>query len=249
MTSSVTTATSIATSSSSTTSPPEPPSPPPCDADVPNATLDALVIPDGFNAADAVAGDTVELALALPKPGPWGAYRYVRACAKWTVTPAALATVDTHGRVVIGAGAAGKTLTVTAQLANGRVLTTTIAVTKADLAPLVGNWKEDARQTCGGTQWITPEKAIRELHVGANGTFTVTWTPFESYVDYEGTFTWDASTGAMTLKPTKVNYLPSDVVAKGTATIEGGKLVLRGLWLGSAKGATEKPPCAQRFQK
>jgi hypothetical protein len=228
----------------------EPPAPP-CDANVPKATLDALLIANGFNSADVVAGDTLNLELATRGPGPWNPFHYVRACAKWSVAPAGLATVDDNGEVVIGAGAAGKTITVSAKFANGRVVSTTIAVTKAEMAALVGNWKEDARQACGSAQWVAPqkEKAIRELHVSANGTFTVTWMPFESYVDYRGTFTWDASTGAMSLSPAKVNYLPADVVAKGTAKIEGGKLVLRGLWLGSAKGLAETAACAQRFQK
>jgi hypothetical protein len=241
------TTTATTTAAATTTTAPEPETP--CETDVPASTLDKVVIARGFNQADVVAGDALDLRLATPGPGSYDPFHWVYACAKWSVSPPELATIDAKGHVVFGAMAAGKSVTVSATLGNGRVVSTTFEVTKASMASIVGNWSEDARQACGTSTWIKPDKPIRELHIDASGEYTVTWTPFESYVDYVGKLTYDPATGATTMVPSKLNYLPPDVTTKGTAKIEGGQLVLRGIWLGSANGATEKPACAQRFKK
>jgi hypothetical protein len=235
-------------SSSSTSAAPEPT----CTNEIPADAKSPVVITSEFFEPDFVPGDARDLQLGVRNPpGPFSFYRHLDLCATWTVAPPGLATIDDHGHLVIGAAAAGKTLIVTAKLAGGYETTRSLDVAPADVAPLVGNWHEDGRQGCGSTTWELPSQPqkIGELHVTAAGHFAVTWTPFETYVDYTGTYTYDAKSSVLVLKVDGGNYVPKDIRPKGTAKVEEGKLVLRGIWLGSNPEGGGPPACAQRFEK
>ena len=58
------------------------------------------------------------------------------------------------------------------------------------------------------------------------GTFDVTYQPFETYVDYWGSYRFDAATGKLDLKVEGGNFVPSDIRLNGTARRENGKLQL-----------------------
>lgn len=221
----------------------KPPQAPPCSADAPPEVKGRkLAIGKNFLQSDVVPCDVRDLWIAA------GDER-VAVCAKWSVEPAGLATIDKDGRLSVSAGAGGRTLFVTAQLTNDETLSTTITVADASVAPLVGNWHEESRLSCDSKLWLAPPEPIRELHVSASGGFSVTWTPLESYVDYSGDYTYDGNTGALKLANLDGNYVPKDVVTKGTARIENGKLVLSGIWLGTKKGGGETRACGHRFAK
>jgi hypothetical protein len=69
----------------------------------------------------------------------------------------------------------------------------------------------------------------------ADGTFTVTWFPFEVYKDYWGTYTFGLEQGTLTLTIDTGNYIPEEFDGEGTFTFEeGGRLVLRDIWLGAS---------------
>jgi hypothetical protein len=114
---------------------------------------------------------------------------------------------------------------------------------------LVGTWKEDVQLDCNTLDEIRPSDMIRELEFRADGTFAVTWQPFEVYHDYSGTYLYDSKSRSLTLNPTTSNYMPSPTDFSGTAEIDAqGRLVLYDMWLGAPPGATSiKPNCGHRF--
>jgi hypothetical protein len=78
-------------------------------------------------------------------------------------------------------------------------------------APTLGGKWAQVRDACNG-------HAIGEVIFRPDGSFAVTWAPFETYVDYWGTYRFDAGTGDLTLAPDGGNFVPADV-AGGHALI------------------------------
>ena len=68
---------------------------------------------------------------------------------------------------------------------------------------LAGKWSQ-VREACNG-------HAIGEVIFRPDGTFAVTWAPFETYVDYWGTYRFDPGTGELALTPDGGNFVPADV--------------------------------------
>ena len=69
------------------------------------------------------------------------------------------------------------------------------------------------------TTWcrqVPAERSIGELEFRADGTFSVTWVPFETYRDYWGRYTLDLRTGRLNLQVETGNYVPPDVDGDGT---------------------------------
>jgi hypothetical protein len=126
------------------------------------------------------------------------------------------------------------------------------AVARVDTSALVGRWRESAWTYCTPPVAITQEQTdpnIEELEFRRDGTFTVTWTPFESYRDYWGTWTHDAASGALALTIDRGNYVPADFAGTGTATLEGGRLVLHGIRLGSRLAKNRPAICELTFTR
>jgi hypothetical protein len=200
----------------------------------------------GASSLDLHPGQAIDLALMILST--FAPAVMVPACAAWSAGPPDVATIDAAtGHLVVAKTAAGKTIQVTAVLDGGHTVATDLHVIAAGDRALVGIWREDARQACGKSAWIAPPDPIRELRFRASGDFGVTWLPFETYVDYWGTYRFDPSNGRLDLTSTGGNYQPKDVVLSGTVTIEKDALVLRGIWLGSKRDATEQKACAVRF--
>lgn len=86
---------------------------------------------------------------------------------------------------------------------------------RPDRQPLVGRWSQKAEE-CGGAE------PLRELEFRADGSFAATWYPFETYVDYWGSYTYDPASGMLTLVITGGNALPGDA-SSGTIRLEGDR--------------------------
>lgn len=86
--------------------------------------------------------------------------------------------------------------------------------TSSSQNPLVGYWRQADSDNCAR------RGRVEELIFQADGKFKVTWTPFESYVDYWGTYTFDPASGRLDLSVEDGNYVPGDVTS--------GPLVLAG---------------------
>ncbi|MEW5927151.1 MAG: hypothetical protein AB1941_06695 [Gemmatimonadota bacterium] len=129
----------------------------------------------------------------------------------------------------------------------GREVRTVVRVVDPARSPLVGTWAQTGETPCGGAE-SAPAAPIRELQFRRDGTFGVTWVPFETYRDYWGTYTYDAASGRLRLTVEHGNFVPADLDPDGTAEIEDGVLRLRDMWLGS-RNPTGGPRCGLRFER
>lgn len=96
---------------------------------------------------------------------------------------------------------------------NGHDLSGPVEVFRAADNPLVGMWRQDG-------EGCPADSAIQELVFTGGGDFSVTWTPFEVYKDYWGTYTYDSETGAVHLEVESGNQIPDDIVPDGTVTAD-----------------------------
>lgn len=109
---------------------------------------------------------------------------------------------------------------------------------------------------------MPPADTIEELHFTLTsisldkqltGEFSVTWSPIENYIDYSGTFVGHgAQNGSLSLTVGSTNnYEPDDVDADGNFEHCNDELVLRNIWLGTARNKSPSPipMCGQRFKK
>ncbi|XBQ15785.1 MAG: hypothetical protein ABL308_12610 [Oceanicaulis sp.] len=97
-----------------------------------------------------------------------------------------------------------------------------VNVYDAAAAPLTGRWRQE--DSACAAQGAEP---IRELIFEGDGEFSVTWTPFETYKDYWGRYTYDPASGALTLEPESGNQIPGDI-KNGTVVLseDGATLTL-----------------------
>jgi hypothetical protein len=116
--------------------------------------------------------------------------------------------------------------------------------------PLTGIWKEDVQFACGSGEEVAPERPIRELDFRDDGSFGVTWKPFETYVDYWGTYKYDPAQGTLDLTVDDGNYIPDDLDGSGSLSFdEQGRLILMDMWLGSPSGSAGPANCGHRFTR
>lgn len=120
-------------------------------------------------------------------------------------------------------------------------------------SPLVGFWKETAQIACGTGNDVDPLFPILELKFDERGRFGVTWIPFETFVDYWGTYSYDEAQGTIRLTVDGGNFIPSDFDGIGTFSFDlDGQLVLEDVWLGiqqfSEGPSAITPGCGHRFR-
>ncbi|WP_300395647.1 hypothetical protein [Henriciella sp.] len=96
--------------------------------------------------------------------------------------------------------------------------------------PLVGLWRQ-AGDSC------PPESAVRELVFTGGNEMSVTWTPFEVYKDYWADYQYDPQTGAFSFEVEGGNQIPEDIVAAGTAQVDGDRLVFKDVFFGTPRQA------------
>lgn len=128
-------------------------------------------------------------------------------------------------------------LLLAAFLVSGCTTATTTPSHTAPDSPIMGNWHQ-LEQDCAAP--------IAELLFKTDGTFHVTWTPFETYEDYWGTYRWDAASGQLDLTIDNGNRVPTDVVRTGRATVSGDVLTFNGVSLGSTENGAA---CAAPFHR
>jgi len=187
----------------------------------------------------------------------------VEAAVAWSLQPAtSAASLDPRtGALTIAPSApVGTKLTVAADLTGGgkkRRAEGHVLVIDPLPQPWAGLWTETSRLACaspgkaGGPDPTPADKAplIRDFMLGEDGTFTVTWFPFERYKDYWGTYIVDRKTGAVTFTVTGGNQVPGkEADLNGTLQVEPtGGLVLSDLYLGAPSGSTPPRACGHRF--
>lgn len=132
----------------------------------------------------------------------------------------------------------GVVFRVSAEL-DDRTVETAVRVVDPLRNPLVGTWKQSAGTPCDSTMHVPPaEEGVRELIFRANGSFTVTWFPFESYTDYWGTYAYQGDSGGLSLQVTGGNHVPGNLDPEGIARFPAPReLELVDLSLGSRTGS------------
>ena len=177
----------------------------------------------------------------------------VETCTTWSVDPSDGASIDHEtGSFSVGPGTpGGEVFTVTADVEDGRRLVSIeVYVYTPEDNPLVGIWREEAQLGCEDYEEVAPEERIGELRFGADGTFSVTWHPFEIYRDYWGMYAFDSKRGALDLWGAEGNYVPDDVDGSGSFLMdEQGRLVLKDMWLGAPHGGSGIANCGHRFTR
>ncbi len=175
----------------------------------------------------------------------------VDACATWSVSPGDGVTLDAETGVftVDPATPSGEVFTVTADVEQGRRLVSIeVYVYTLQENPLVGNWIEETQYACDTGEEVTPEEQIRELQFRADGSFSVTWMPFEIYRDYWGSYQYNAEQGTLDLTIVAGNYVPEDMDGSGSWEVDQeGQLVLWDIWLGTPYGGSGMAKCGHRF--
>ncbi|WP_348764088.1 hypothetical protein [Hyphomonas atlantica] len=121
---------------------------------------------------------------------------------------------------------------------NGHGLIGLVDVYRAADNPLVGRWRQDSGS-------CAPGSAVQELVFTGSGDFSVTWTPFEAYKDYWGSYTYDADTGAVSFEIESGNQTPEDVVLEGAAQVSGDELSFDGVSFGTPRNA--ESACRGKF--
>ncbi len=190
-------------------------------------------------------GDTVTLKPV--KIGRWGEMAPLPAsCVKgWSLSDPALARLKGDQLTIAPDAPVGTSLTVSATAA-GQSVSLVLKIEAQGAASLVGYWSEIGSADCP-----TGDPALAELRFKGDGSFTVTWTPFETYVDYHGTYSFDPASGALTLVGEPVNFMPDDTDLSGQARITPeGVLELTGIFFGAPRGGQPGPrDCGLRFKK
>ncbi len=212
--------------------------------------VDKLAISlDGTRSAK--PGDTFRLTLGTAECCSY--IEPLPACAdvSWSLDQGAPAAIDPDtGEVTIDSDAADDAVIVaTANVENGRKLVAVrIYVYTDETDPLFGIWTEDVQFACDDGAELQPSSPIGELDFRADGGVNVTWTPFETYVDYWSDFELDLEAETLALTVIGGNYVPEDIDSEGNFEIdEQGRLVLEDMWLGSPAGSTAPANCGHRF--
>jgi hypothetical protein len=172
-------------------------------------------------------------------------------CETWSLTPEDDgATIDENGLLsVLNSAENGDVFLVEATLGDGRSISQAVHIYTEAGNPLVGTFSEAAQLSCADESELAPEQSIGELRFLADGSFNVTWIPFEVYVDYWGIYEHDVGTGALSLFTTGGNFIPDDVDGEGTFEVDPqGHLLLKDMWLGTPQGGSNTPNCGHRFQ-
>jgi hypothetical protein len=180
-------------------------------------------------------------------------YEPVDTCTVYSVTPTDGASIDPDtGVLTLDADVpSGSVYEVNADVENGRrVVSIEVHVYTDEANPLVGQWHEDSQLACEGGEEIVPEEPILEMVFRADGTFSVTWYPFEVYEDYWGTYTYDPAAGTLTFEVENGNYVPDDLDLSGTFALdEQGQLILGDMWLGTPMDSDAPVGCGHRFSR
>ena len=170
----------------------------------------------------------------------------------WSFSPSSGAKIDRNGLFTVDENTpSGSVFRVTADINNGQATAgIDVYIYRTQDNPLIGTWQEDKWLACSSELLVTPDQLIRELIFRADGTFSVTWQPFEIYTDYFGKYQYDMQNGSLELTIENGNYIPSDVDTSGSFYIDGdNRLILKDLWLGSSRDSSSPAQCGHRFIK
>lgn len=176
-------------------------------------------------------------------------------CPVWSVSPAEGATIDpkTGTFTIDPSTPPGTIFTVSAKVTGRNAYregSVKVHVFTSESNPFVGIWREKKQIECDTGVLITPTHTIGEIRFQANGQFSVTWFPFEVYIDYWGTCTYDLEAGELIFNVEGGNFIPNDIDGAGSFYFnEKGQLILENNWLGSNQHAPNPVACGHLISR
>jgi hypothetical protein len=152
-----------------------------------------------------------------------------RCVSGWSVSGPARLSADRATLTIDPQAPAGSEVAVTFRYRDEPVVAR-LRVVARDAVVLTGTRSQKSAEGCEGAE------PVRELEFTPGDGFSVTFSPFETYKDYWGSYTFDPATGAIRLTVKGGNFVPPDLDLDGQAELSQGRLTLRGLNLGSRSG-------------
>lgn len=154
----------------------------------------------------------------------------LRCTSAWSVTGPATLSADRTSVAIAPDAPPGSMVTV-AFRHNGAPVEARFKVVAKDEIVLTGRYSQQGLEGCA------PAEPVGELEFRPENRFSVTFTPFETYQDYWGTYSFDPATKQLRLKTEGGNFIPSNLDPEGEADLAGGRLRLKDIFLGSRDGA------------
>ncbi|MDP1736819.1 MAG: hypothetical protein Q8L23_05205 [Caulobacter sp.] len=197
-----------------------------------------------------VARQGAALAVSVVSRGPeapWGRPIPVACLKRLTVSAPAVATLSAENtRLTIAETAAPGAKASLSAVIDGKTVTVEFIVVAREALVLTGYWREVGDAGCPAG-----DPPMRELRFLANGRFEATWTPFESYVDFWGTYSFDPAARAISFAPDGGNNVPQGADLDGRAELGAdGLLRLSGIDFKSPRpdAASRPAGCPMIFQ-
>jgi hypothetical protein len=163
----------------------------------------------------------------------------LRCTSGWSVAGPAKLSADRKSVVIAADAPAGATVSVRFSH-GGKPVEKGFRVVAKDEIVLTGRYSQRSLEGC------TAHEPVRELELKPENRFSVTFLPFETYQDYWGSYSFDPATKRIRLTVDGGNFVPSNLDLEGEAELEGGRLRLRDLFLGSRDGGP-RSGCTYRF--
>ncbi|WP_109807473.1 hypothetical protein [Sphingosinithalassobacter portus] len=150
---------------------------------------------------------------------------------RWEVSDPAMADVDPETRQlhIHDDAVPGTRITISYTNLQDRRSSASVLIVGAEEKVLTGARRQSGLENCAAG------RSIGEMVFRDDGSFSVTYQPFESYQDYWGRYIYDPVTGALAMTVTGGNLIPEPLDLWGSAYFNAdGKLVLDGVFLGAA---------------
>jgi hypothetical protein len=173
-------------------------------------------------------------------------WKEVKARVTWSVEPSTGAHIDpiTGDFQVDKSTPPGSVFEIKANVEDGRrILSLKVYVYTPATHTLGGIWEQRAEIACKTGEVRTAKRPIRELEFYADGTFSVTWAPFETYIDYWGTYSYDRKKGKIKFTVEGGNHIPSGIDGEGILKLKDGDLILKEVWLGAGDEGHKGDAC------
>jgi hypothetical protein len=103
----------------------------------------------------------------------------------------------------------------------------------------VGTWLE-IEQFGGGGIVVTPKSPIKKFVIESDGSFSVTWQPFETYCDFWGTCHFPSGTNTALFYVLSGNHIPAYFDGRGSYRFRNGNLVFDDLFFGHPRAEQDK---------
>lgn len=180
-------------------------------------------------------GATIRITPRAARP-PAGTRELPMHCTSdWAITGPATLSPDRRSITIAPDAPPGSAIRISYRAVTGPVQQTIVVIGRDEVV-LTGTRGQRSVEGCDVSM------PVGELEFSVGNRFAVTFQPFETYKDYWGSYSFDPATGRLVMTVSGGNFQPPGLDLDGTARIEGNRLILEGMYLGSRDG--RPPPAA-----